>query len=124
MSVESDLIAHAFCGHYYYALQTDPQTLAALYHDDSMLNFEADAFEGGDGIMKKLVSLPAATYELANIDSQPSVNSGVCILVEGYMLVNQESLHFFASFQLMPDASGESFWVLNQFFRIAYQSGK
>jgi len=39
---------------------------------------------------------------------------------EGYMLVNQQQLHFFSSFLIMPDASGGNFRVFNQFFRISY----
>ncbi|GAA0682106.1 hypothetical protein ISN75_19865 [Dyella marensis] len=109
MGGDTGAIAKDYCLHYYYLLQSNPQALSTLYIDSSLLNFEGGAFEGVGDIVQKLQSLPAATYDLANIESQPSVNGGVCIFVEGCMLLNQQPLHFFSSFLIVPDASGGNF---------------
>ncbi|KAH0541416.1 Nuclear transport factor 2 [Glutinoglossum americanum] len=117
-------MANQFIEFYYKTFDQNRSSLAALYHDNSMLTFENAAIRGTAAIVEKLVSLPfeAVVHQVATKDVQPSnENGGILVLVTGALLVDKEQkpMSYTQAFQLLPDGQG-SYFVFNDVFRLVY----
>jgi len=122
----------AFAEHYYKTFDADRSQLGPLYNDTySMLNFEhSDArpgqYKGSAAIVEKLRSLPfqSVQHQVVTLDTQPSPNGGVVVMVCGNMLIDgeQHPQKFSQTFQLLPtEVAGlapGSFFIFNDLFRL------
>ncbi|KAH8423839.1 nuclear transport factor 2 family protein [Aspergillus melleus] len=119
-------IAQQFVQFYYQTFDSDRQTLAGLYRDQSMLTFETASTQGVANILEKLTSLPfqKVQHQIATFDAQPSnEQGGILVMVTGALLVDEEQkpMNYSQTFQLLPDGQG-SYFVLNDVFRLVYSS--
>lgn len=90
-----------------------------------MLTFETNECQGVQAILEKLTSLPfqRVEHKIATINAQPaSANGDVLVLVTGQLLLDEERnpQNYSQVFHLMPD--GNSYYVLNDIFRLNYGS--
>ncbi|KAI9044413.1 nuclear transport factor 2 family protein [Aspergillus affinis] len=119
-------IAQQFVQFYYQTFDSDRQTLAGLYRDQSMLTFETSSTQGVANILEKLTSLPfqKVQHQIATFDAQPSnEQGGILVMVTGALLVDEEQkpMNYSQTFQLLPDGQG-SYFVLNDVFRLVYSA--
>ncbi|KAK1139620.1 Nuclear transport factor 2 [Aspergillus melleus] len=119
-------IAQQFVQFYYQTFDSDRQTLAGLYRDQSMLTFETSSTQGVTNIIEKLTTLPfqKVQHQIATFDAQPSnEQGGILVMVTGGLLVDEEQkpMNYSQTFQLLPDGQG-SYFVLNDVFRLVYSS--
>ncbi|PWY92504.1 NTF2-like protein [Aspergillus heteromorphus CBS 117.55] len=114
-------IAQQFVQFYYNTFDTNRETLAGLYRNESMLTFETSSMMGVQPIMEKLLGLSfqKVRHEIATLDAQPSVNSSIIVMVTGALLVDEEArpMNYTQTFTLSPDGSG-SYFVYNDIFRL------
>ena len=122
----------AFAQHYYNTFDADRSQLGPLYNDTySMLNFEHSnerpgQYKGSAAIVEKLKSLPfqQVKHRVVTLDTQPSPNGGVVVVVCGDLLIDgeQHAQKFSQTFQLMPtEAAGlapGSYFIFNDIFRL------
>jgi hypothetical protein len=96
-----------------------------------MLNFEHSVdrpgqFKGSAAIVEKLRTLPfqQVKHQVVTLDTQPSPNGGVVVMVCGNLLIDGEHQpqKFSQCFQLMPtEAAGlapGSYFIFNDVFRL------
>ena len=128
----TDVIEQAFAEHYYNTFDADRSQLGPLYNESySMLNFEhSDArpgqYKGSAAIVEKLRALPfqQVKHQVVTLDTQPSPNGGVIVMVCGNLLIDgeQRAQKFSQTFQLMPtEAAGlapGSYFIFNDVFRL------
>jgi len=127
-----DQVGQAFAQHYYNTFDADRSQLGPLYNDTySMLNFEHSnerpgQYKGSAAIVEKLKSLPfqQVKHRVVTLDTQPSPNGGVVVVVCGDLLIDgeQHAQKFSQTFQLMPtEAAGlapGSYFIFNDIFRL------
>ncbi|KAH8146549.1 uncharacterized protein LAJ45_09495 [Morchella importuna] len=94
-------VANEFAKYYYNTFDSDRTRLAPLYRENSMMTFETNQHQGVSPIIEKLTSLPfgKVTGELVIDDSEHPQRYSQC-------------------FHLVPE--GESYYVLNDIFRLVY----
>ncbi|KAG2364979.1 nuclear transport factor 2 [Suillus spraguei] len=119
-------IAKNFTEFYYSQFALGRQNLAPLYRTHSMLTWEGKPFQGGPNIVQHLTELPfeKVAHKISTFDAQPSSldMSTLLINVTGLLrvrfLVDQshQELQFSQVFVLAKE--GESFYVLNDIFRL------
>jgi Nuclear transport factor 2 (NTF2) domain len=123
INAQFNQIAAQFTAHYYKQFDSDRSQLTSLYGPSSMMSFESDQFQGAEGIVNKLKSLPfqQVIHKVVTMDAQPNPsNNGVIVMVTGDLYVDgsQNPLKFAQCFHLAPTASG--YFVQNDFFRLNY----
>ncbi|KAG5513294.1 hypothetical protein PMAC_001357 [Pneumocystis sp. 'macacae'] len=116
-------LAAQFTDFYYKNFDTDRSQLAPLYRSHSMLTFESSQIQGVDKIIQKLMELPFSKvqHRISTLDVQPSLSGGsVIVMVTGDLLVDEEQnpQRYSQTFHLIPD--GNTFYVLNDIFRLNY----
>ncbi|KAK9841087.1 hypothetical protein WJX84_001284 [Apatococcus fuscideae] len=116
-------VGKAFVDHYYNTFDTARSSLASLYSEQAMLTFEGSETQGQQAILQKLTSLPfqQCKHHVATLDVQPSpMQGGIMVFVTGQLLTEGESqpLKFSQIFHLV--ASGNSFALSNDLFRLNY----
>ncbi|KAJ6787031.1 hypothetical protein PWT90_05670 [Aphanocladium album] len=82
-----------FIEFYYNQFDSDRNSLASLYRDQSMLTFESASVLGVKDIVEKLTSLPfeKVKHQVSTLDAQPGMIEGsVVILVTGQLLVSHQ----------------------------------
>ena len=113
-------------------LDADSSQLGPLYNDTySMLNFEHSEgrpgqFKGSAAIVEKLRTLPfqKVQHQVVTLDTQPTPNGGVIVMVCGNLLIDGEQMptKFSQAFTLLPtEAAGlapGSFFIFNDLFRL------
>ncbi|XP_047332798.1 nuclear transport factor 2-like isoform X2 [Impatiens glandulifera] len=119
----AQVVGNAFVDQYYHILHQSPELVFKFYQDSSILS-RPDA-NGGmttvttvKAINEKILSLNYGNYtaEIKNADSQDSHQSGVIVLVTGYLTGKENGKRKFAqSFFLAPQEKG--YFVLNDVFR-------
>ncbi|KAF2872021.1 putative nuclear transport factor NTF-2 [Massariosphaeria phaeospora] len=116
------LIANKFVEYYYGVFDQNRADLKVLYREGSMLTFEQVMVGGVAGIVEKLMNLPfqQVRHEVITNDAQPSAEDGILVLVTGRLQAEGQDrpFSFTQSFQLKSE--GESWYVLNDVFRIIY----
>jgi len=116
-------IAKQFVEHYYASFDANRGGLAHLYRPQSMLTFESASVMGAQAIVEKLAALPfqKVKHQVGTLDSQPSLNDGVVILVTGALLVDEEErpMNYTQTFQLLKDDAGQYF-IYNDIFKLVY----
>ncbi|ROT43343.1 nuclear transport factor 2 [Sodiomyces alkalinus F11] len=116
-------IARQFVEFYYNQFDSDRKGLASLYREQSMLTFESGSVLGAGPIVEKLSSLPfeKVKHQVSTLDSQPTVEGGILILITGALLVDEEQrpMNFTQAFQLMRDPSG-GYFVFNDIFKLIF----
>lgn len=88
-----------------------------------MLTFETSQLQGTKNILEKLISLPfqKVSHKVSTLDAQPaSPNGDILVMVTGELFVDEETnaQRYSQVFHLIPD--GESYYVLNDIFRLNY----
>ncbi|OCK82211.1 putative nuclear transport factor NTF-2 [Lepidopterella palustris CBS 459.81] len=116
-------IAKQFVEFYYKTFDENRANLIALYRPQSMLSFEAQAFQGAQAIIEKIQSLPfqKVAHRVDTLDSQPSSETGaILVLVTGALLVDgqERPMSYTQAFQLHPEAG--TYFVFNDVFRLVY----
>ncbi|KXH59742.1 nuclear transport factor 2 [Colletotrichum salicis] len=123
MTTNFEEIAKQFIEFYYNQFDTDRKQLASLYREQSMLTFESASSLGVNSIVEKLSSLPfeKVKHQVTTLDSQPTTEGGIIILVTGQLLVDEEQrpMSYTQAFQLLRDPSG-SYFVFNDIFKLVY----
>lgn len=106
-----------------------------------MLTFESASVLGVSPIVEKLSGLPfeKVKHQVSTLDSQPTVEGGILILITGQLLVCKQSficttsmltcflqvdeeqrpMNFSQTFQLMRDPSG-NYFVFNDIFKLVF----
>ncbi|KAH6658861.1 nuclear transport factor 2 [Plectosphaerella plurivora] len=116
-------VAKQFVEFYYNQFDSDRKGLANLYRDQSMLTFESASVLGVSPIVEKLSGLPfeKVKHQVSTLDSQPTVEGGILILITGQLLVDEEQrpMNFSQTFQLMRDPSG-NYFVFNDIFKLVF----
>jgi len=115
-------VATAFIEAYYKLFQDDRAQIHTLYHPDyAFLTFEGEQFSGRDQILGKYNTLPFQNVAVAvtKVDSQPTVDGGILIMVIGQLKADADPPHSFSQlFHLKPTVEGG--WVIaNDVFRLA-----
>jgi len=119
-------IGGQFVDFYYAQFDRDRSGLQPLYRDHSMLSWEGTPFQGVNNIIEKLVNLPfqKVQHKVLTRDVQPSNPAvpSLLVAVTGLLLVDDGTnpLQFSQTFQLIPE--GDSYFVLNDMFRLNYGS--
>ncbi|BDA50313.1 Nuclear transport factor 2 [Coccomyxa sp. Obi] len=115
-------IAKAFQEHYYRTFDQNRAALQPLYQDNAILSFEGQKFQGHAAIIGKLTSLPfqKVQHHISSTDAQPSLSNGLIVFVTGQLLIEGETnpLKFSQVFHLA--ATGGSFIITNDIFRLNY----
>ncbi|KAG4305858.1 hypothetical protein PORY_000768 [Pneumocystis oryctolagi] len=117
-------LAAQFTDFYYKNFDTDRSQLALLYRCQSMLTFENSQIQGVNKIVQKLMELPfnKVKHRISTLDAQPSISSvgGIIVMVTGELLVDEEQNphRYSQTFHLIPE--GNTFYVLNDIFRLNY----
>ncbi|KAL2888149.1 Nuclear transport factor 2 [Ceratocystis lukuohia] len=123
MAAGYEEVAKQFVTYYYETFSTNRKGLVTLYRDNSMLTFESASTLGAVNIAEKLEALPfqEVKHAVSTIDSQPTIQDGVLVMVTGQLLVDKEQrpMNYSQTFQLMKDASGDYF-VFNDIFKLVY----
>ncbi|EEY23205.1 nuclear transport factor 2 [Verticillium alfalfae VaMs.102] len=85
-------VAKQFVEFYYNQFDSDRKGLTSLYREQSMLTFESSSVLGATPITEKLSSLPfeKVKHQVSTLDSQPTVEGGIIILITGQLLVDEE----------------------------------
>ncbi|KAG2040180.1 hypothetical protein BDR03DRAFT_858535 [Suillus americanus] len=114
-------IAKNFTEFYYSQFAQGRLNLAPLYRPHSMLTWEGKPFQGGSNIVEHLAALPfeKVAHKISTFDAQPSSldMSTLLINVTGLLRVDgDQELQFSQVFVLAKE--GESFYVLNDMFRL------
>mmetsp|Transcript_44443 Transcript_44443/g.128644 ORF Transcript_44443/g.128644 Transcript_44443/m.128644 type:complete len:125 (-) Transcript_44443:135-509(-) len=121
MAANFQQVGEQFCQHYYQLFDANRSTLGPLYGDTSMLTFEGEQFQGSQGIVGKLASLPfqKVQHQVVKCDCQPAPPGGVLIFVTGNLLVddNTSPLKFAQTFLLMQGPTG-NYFCQNDMFRL------
>ncbi|KAM3213357.1 hypothetical protein ACQJBY_066001 [Aegilops geniculata] len=117
-------IGNAFAQHYYKILNESPEDVHKFYHDESILGRKPHS----DGTLTSITTLCdinkhfVSTYlkgcsmQIDNVDSQPSHEGGVLVLVSGSFTVpDAMKRRFTQSFFLAPQKGG--YFVLNDVLR-------
>ncbi|KAF7097496.1 hypothetical protein CFC21_099308 [Triticum aestivum] len=117
-------IGNVFAQHYYKILNESPEDVHKFYHDQSILGRKPNS----DGTLTSITTLRdinkhfVSTYlkgcsmEIDNVDSQPSHEGGVLVLVSGSFTVpDAMKRRFTQSFFLAPQKGG--YFVLNDVLR-------
>ncbi|KAM0322325.1 hypothetical protein ACHAQA_009615 [Verticillium albo-atrum] len=116
-------VAKQFVEFYYNQFDSDRKGLTNLYREQSMLTFESSSVLGATPITEKLSSLPfeKVKHQVSTLDSQPTVEGGIIILITGQLLVDEEQrpMNFSQTFQLMRDPSG-NYFVFNDIFKLVF----
>ncbi|CRK23978.1 hypothetical protein BN1723_003117 [Verticillium longisporum] len=136
-------VAKQFVEFYYNQFDSDRKGLTSLYvgsllylqqsrqkltcttkqREQSMLTFESSSVLGATPITEKLSSLPfeKVKHQVSTLDSQPTVEGGIIILITGQLLVDEEQrpMNFSQTFQLMRDPSG-NYFVFNDIFKLVF----
>ncbi|KAH7349562.1 nuclear transport factor 2 [Plectosphaerella cucumerina] len=116
-------VAKQFVEFYYNQFDSDRKGLSNLYRDQSMLTFESASVLGVNPIVEKLSGLPfeKVKHQVSTLDSQPTVEGGILILITGQLLVDEEQrpMNFSQTFQLMRDPSG-NYFVFNDIFKLVF----
>lgn len=116
-------VAEAFVKHYYQLFDANRAAVATLYNDQSMLTFEGKETQGVKAIMEKLqdgLSFKQVRHEVATMDVQPCPGNGILVVVTGMLQADADSaFRFSQAFTLMP-AGNNSFFVLNDVFRLSF----
>jgi len=121
--MDIDALAKQFSDFYYNTFDSDRTLLTNLYRPQSLLTFEASKYEGAQNITEKLVSLPfqKVAHRVSTLDAQPNgMGNGAIVMVTGELLIDEETnpQRFSQVFHLAQD--GDSFFVLNDIFRLNY----
>lgn len=114
-------IGKAFITHYYNTFDNNRAGLGELYRDQSLMTFEGAQVQGRQSIMGKFGSLTfkSVKHEVQTVDCQPSMNSGILVMVSGLLKTDEDQPHRFCQmFHLV--AEGSNFWVSNDVFRLNY----
>ncbi|KAG1790874.1 nuclear transport factor 2 [Suillus plorans] len=114
-------IAKNFTEFYYSQFALGRLNLAPLYRPHSMMTWEGKQFQGGANIVQHLNELPfeKVAHKISTFDAQPSSldMSTLLISVTGLLRVDgDQELQFSQVFVLAKE--GESFYVLNDMFRL------
>ncbi|GIQ82639.1 hypothetical protein KIPB_003808 [Kipferlia bialata] len=120
-----DQVAQGFV-QYYYACFDDVQKrgeLRNVYTEMSLLTFQGRRYQGVTNIMEKLGALGFQTvaHRVNSIEAQPTFNNSVLVQVAGEMVTDGETdkpVQFCETFTLTKVAGQESYFVLNDIFRI------
>eukprot|EP00929_Paragymnodinium_shiwhaense_P111814 TRINITY_DN800_c0_g2_i1.p2 TRINITY_DN800_c0_g2~~TRINITY_DN800_c0_g2_i1.p2 ORF type:complete len:124 (-),score=35.86 TRINITY_DN800_c0_g2_i1:145-516(-) len=114
-------IGEQFVQQYYATFDSNRQGLVPMYNETSMLTFEGEQFQGAQGIVQKLASLPfqAVKHQVVKCDCQPSPPSSIMIFVTGSLFVdnNPQPLKFSEIFTLGQTAQG-GWFCQNDIFRL------
>ncbi|CAO3647505.1 unnamed protein product [Cunninghamella echinulata] len=119
-----DALAQNFVNYYYQTFDSDKSKLHTLYREGSMLTFEGQQHGGANSITQKLVdsNFQKVVHKISTIDAQPSTpgSANIIVFVSGQLLIDgQEHPQLFSqTFQLI--AENESYYVLNDIFRLIY----
>lgn len=124
----SQQISSEFAKFYYGAFDSDRSTLASMYRNESILQFEDATTIGAIEIVKKLVNLPFKTvrHVVTTVDGQPTIDGGIIIHVLGQLKTDEDRPHSFSEgFYLKKDTSipEAPFVILNQVFRLSIHHG-
>lgn len=116
-------MAQQFCDFYYQTFDQDRSQLGNLYRQDSMLTFETSQVQGAEAVVEKLKSLPFSKiiHKISTLDAQPaSPNGDILVMVTGELQFDEETLtqRYSQVFHLIPE--GQSYYVLNDIFRLNY----
>ncbi|KAM7496242.1 hypothetical protein LguiA_020656 [Lonicera macranthoides] len=122
--VSAQVVGNAFVQQYYHILHHSPALVHRFYQDISKLGRPED--DGSmsvtttmEAINSKIVSLNYGEFraEIKSVDAQESLNSGVHVLVTGFLTGKDNVTRNFAqSFFLAPQERG-GYFVLNDIFR-------
>ncbi|KAH6842857.1 hypothetical protein B0I37DRAFT_330385 [Chaetomium sp. MPI-CAGE-AT-0009] len=122
-NVDFEGISKQFVQHYYNTFDANRADLAGLYREGSMLTFESNHSLGAAAIVEKLVGLPfqKVRHQVDTLDSQPTSNGGIIILVTGKLVVDESPnpLNYTQAFHLSQDPAGQWF-VANDVFKLIY----
>jgi len=121
--MDVDALAKQFSDFYYPAFDSDRSQLGNFYRAQSLLTFEGATFTGSPEITEKLVGLPfqKVAHRISTLDAQPNgMGNGAIVMVTGELLVDDETnaQRFSQVFHIAQD--GDSFFVLNDVFRLNY----
>jgi len=87
-----------------------------------MLTFEGEQFQGVQSVMAKIVGLPfqKVAHKISTLDTQPTTGGAAIVMVTGELLIEEQEhpQRYSQVFHLVPD--GDSFFVLNDVFRLNY----
>ncbi|KAL3758205.1 hypothetical protein ACHAWU_004843 [Discostella pseudostelligera] len=119
MSAEE--VAQAFVQHFYQTFDSNVDSLAGLFNDQSMLTFEGQQVQGSANIIAKLKSVGGVSHSVKTTDIQPSSNpNAIVIFVTGAIQIGGDNpLHFCEFFHLVGTAPGQ-YYVHNVVFRLNY----
>ncbi|MFT7811657.1 nuclear transport factor 2-like isoform X1 [Arapaima gigas] len=113
-------IGEGFVQHYYQQFDTNRQNLADIYTDSSCLTWEGEGFQGKNGIMGKINSLPFKTiqHSITAQDHQPTPDSCVLSMVVGQLKADDDQVMGFHQMFLLKNI--DSKWICsNDVFRLA-----
>lgn len=112
-------VANHFVKFYYEKFSQNRAELLALYRNESILSWENKTIQGGADILKKLQEIPRSVkFQLTTLDSHPTVNEGVLILVIGDLSIDGGPVMKFSHvFHLQK--GGAAYFVLNEIFRLS-----
>mmetsp|Transcript_1839 Transcript_1839/g.4788 ORF Transcript_1839/g.4788 Transcript_1839/m.4788 type:complete len:126 (+) Transcript_1839:95-472(+) len=115
-------VAKAFTNHYYQTFDSNPDNLAGLFNERSMMTFEGTQRLGGPAIMAQIKTFGKVTHTAKTIDIQPSTDSNsICIFVTGSIVIGDggNPVHYSEFFHLVASAPGQ-YYVHNDIFRLNY----
>lgn len=121
MNPEYQMVAEAFVKHFYTCYDTPgrKQELQNVYHDSALLTFEGDQKQGKADIIARHMAITFNTaHSVTRIDSQPTEDGGVLVLVLGQVQTEGEDkpLGFTHSFFLKP-VNG-SYFIFHEIFQL------
>uniref|UniRef100_A0A166FJM6 NTF2 domain-containing protein n=1 Tax=Daucus carota subsp. sativus TaxID=79200 RepID=A0A166FJM6_DAUCS len=123
-AVTPQIVGHAFVQQYYLILHQSPALVHRFYKDISKLGRPEDDGTTSitttmSAINEKILSLNYGEFraEIKTVDAQESLNTGVHVLVTGYLTGKDNVVRDFAqTFFLAPQERG-GYFVLNDMFR-------
>lgn len=88
------------------------------------MTFEGNQFMGKTAIMEKLQGLAFQKIQhiVTTIDSQPTMDGGVLIVVLGQLKTDDDPPHTFNQTFVLKPAAGGSFYLEHDIFRLALHS--
>jgi len=114
-------IGEQFVQHYYREFSADRKNVIPLYHDQAMLTYEEKMAQGKDAIGDVLVNKLSFTniqHDITKVDVQPTMDSGLIILVTGRLKTDEDHPHAFSETFLVKQING-SFLLVHDVFRLS-----
>ncbi|KAM9301942.1 nuclear transport factor 2 [Gastrophryne carolinensis] len=113
-------IGHCFVEHYYALFDTNRPQLKSIYTDASCLTWEGQRYQGRDGIIEKLTSLPFTKiqHSITAEDHQPTPDNCIVSMVVGQLKVDDDPVMGFHQMFVLKNI--QDAWVCtNDMFRLA-----